>query len=243
MLAIHGIEQLAGHHGNEMGRYRELIGGDGVANLGNSEYRLLDVTNTKYVVSPGPLNGAPLKELYRGASSIVYEREGVLPRAYLVGRTQVVPDSAAVQTLLGGQFDYHTTAALPEPLPAGVQVQSDPQGSVQWTQPGTNSFTMRVQSDRPALLMVLDNYYPQWRATIDGQPAQILRANYTFRAVPMPAGQHDVVFTYSNDNLKFPALASAVILALLGLVGIVLPLLALLRARGSASTPASPSAA
>jgi hypothetical protein len=45
-LAIHGLEQLAGHHGNEMGRYRNLIGGDNAANLAPSDLRLANVTNT-----------------------------------------------------------------------------------------------------------------------------------------------------------------------------------------------------
>jgi hypothetical protein len=230
-LAIHGIEQTAGHHGNEIGRYRELVGGDGMANLSSSDYRVLDVTNTKYVLSPGPLQGAPLKEIGRGTRHIVYENERALPRAYLVGRTVVVPDSLGVPTLLGGAFDYRTTAALSEPLPAGVQVQPDPQGSVQWTQRGVNAYTLRVQTDRPALLMVLDNYYPQWHATVDGQRAQIVRANYTFRAVPVPAGQHDVVFHYTADNLRWPAIISALAIALLGFLGIIRPLIGRLRAR------------
>jgi hypothetical protein len=235
-LAIHGVEQLAGHHGNEIGRYRELIGGDGVGTLTASDYRLLDLTNTKYVLSPGPLQGAPLKEIGRGSRHIIYEREGALPRAYLVGRAVVVPDSLGVQTLLGGTFDYRTIAALSEPLPASVQIQPDPQGTVQWVERGTNAFTLRVQTDRPALLMLLDNYYPQWHATVDGQPVQIVRANYTFRALPVPAGQHDVVFRYAADNLRMPAFVSALTLALLGLLGIVWPLIARLRTR--APTPA-----
>jgi hypothetical protein len=237
MLAIHGIEQIGGHHGNEIGRYRELIGGDGLATLSPSEYRVLDVTNTKYVLSPGPLQGAPLKEIARGSRHIIYEREGALPRAYLVGQAVVVPDSIAVQTLLGGTFDYHRTAALAEPLPGNIPLQPDPQGSVQWVERGAHSFTLRVQTDRPALLMLLDNYYPQWHASIDGQRAQIVRANYTFRAVPVPAGQHDVVFYYPGDNLRMPALVSAVTLLVLGFLGIVWPLLK--SVRRSAPAPAA----
>jgi hypothetical protein len=230
-LAIHGIEQTAGHHGNEIGRYRELIGGDNMANLSSSDFRVLNVTNTKYVLSPGPLQGAPLKEIGRGTRHIIYENEGALPRAYLVGRTVVVPDSLGVPNLLGGAFDYRTTAALSEPLAAGVQVQPNPQGSVQWVQRGVNAYTLRVQTDRPALLMVLDNYYPQWQATVDGQRAEIVRANYTFRAVPVTAGQHDVVFRYAADNLRWPAFISAIAIALLGFLGILRPLIARLRAR------------
>src|SRR5690606_12233780 len=63
LLAMHGLEQIGGHHGNEMGRYRALVGGDGLANFSQ---RLLDLTNTKYLVSPRPLGDAPgFTEVYR----------------------------------------------------------------------------------------------------------------------------------------------------------------------------------
>ena len=52
VLAIHGIEQMSGHHGNELGRYRELIGGDRPMRL-QQGLELFDVTNTMYVVAPG----------------------------------------------------------------------------------------------------------------------------------------------------------------------------------------------
>jgi membrane protein YfhO len=223
-LALHGIEQLAGHHGNEIGRYRSLVGGDTAENLGPSDLRLMDVTNTEFLASNALINDPRLQEVYRGNSYVVYRKSGVLPRAYLVGRTEIVPDSLAVQTLLGGRFNYNTTALLAEPLPAGIQIQPDPRGGVRSVERTANAFRLRVESDRPALLVVLDNYYPMWQATVDGRRVPIVRANYTFRAIPIGAGQHDVVFRYVPSNLHTPAIASAIMLLLLGLVGLGGPL-------------------
>jgi hypothetical protein len=235
-LALHGIEQLAGHHGNEIGRYRSLVGGDTAENLGPSDLRLMDVTNTEFLVT-NALTGDPrFQEVYRGNSYVVYRKNGVLPRAYLVGQTQVVADSLAVQTLLGGQFNYRTTALLAEPLPAGVAIQPDPRGGVQSIERTANAFRMRVEADRPSLLMVLDNYYPMWQATVDGRPVPILRANYTFRAIPISAGQHDVQFRYVPSNLRAPALASMALLLVLGLIGLSGPLAR--RFRRAAPVPA-----
>jgi hypothetical protein len=142
-----------------------------------------------------------------------------------------------VATLLGAGFDYRTTAALSEPLAGNVEIQPDPQGTVTWAERGPHQFTLRVQTDRPALLLLLDNFYPQWHATVDGQPVQVVRANYTFRAVPVPAGQHDVVFHYAADNLRMPALISALTLLLLGFLGIVWPLLKSVRRSAPAAAP------
>jgi hypothetical protein len=114
---------------------------------------------------------------------------------------------------------------LPEPLPAGIQVQADPQGSVQMIERGDAVFRLRVTTDRPALLMVLDNFYPMWRAEVDGQPVNVLRANYTFRAIPVSAGQHEVQFRYVPSNLRTPALTSALFLTMLALLGLGQPLI------------------
>jgi hypothetical protein len=229
-LAIHGIEQLAGHHGNEMGRYRELIGGPEPLNLGKN-LSLLDLTNTQYVLSPQPLELPGYTEVYRGSRSVVLRKADVLPRAYLVGRVEVVPDAQAVTRLLAKDFDYRSTAILPSGLPAGTQVQPNPQGSVQWVHRTANRQTLRVRTDRPALLMLLDNYYKSWHVHVDHRTAPLLRANYTFRAVPLSAGEHEVTFMYLPYALHTPAMISALTLIVLLLIAFGSPVVDRLRAR------------
>jgi hypothetical protein len=41
-----------------------------------------------------------------------------------------------------------------------------------------------------------DVWHPWWRATVDGQPSDILKANVLFRAVLVPPGKHVVRFTF-----------------------------------------------
>jgi len=69
------------------------------------------------------------------------------------------------------------------------------------------------------LLVLTENYFPAWRAQVDGAEAPVLRANYTFRAVPVPAGEHTVRFTYESDVLQASAIASLVLLLLLAGTG------------------------
>jgi uncharacterized membrane protein YfhO len=109
-------------------------------------------------------------------------------------------------------------------LPAGVQIQPDPQGTVTWTEREADRYTLRVSTDKPALLVISENYYPAWKASVDGQPTTILRANYTFRAIPLPAGQHEVRLFYESDSLRRSALVSAGLLALLLLASLTLVL-------------------
>lgn len=223
LLAIHGIEQLAGHHGNEIGRWRDLIGGEGPEqNMIRSDFRLLDLTNTVYLLSPAPVQlPAGFEEAYRAPDGqVVYRRTSALPRAFLVGDARVVADSLAVDTLLAPGFDFRTTATLSTPLPAGTQLRPGPKGEVRWTAPGVNEYTLEVTSDRPALLVVSENYHQAWHAEVDGRPAPVLRVDYTFRGVPVPAGTHRVRFFYHSSVLQATAYVSAVLVLLLFVVGI-----------------------
>jgi hypothetical protein len=223
VFAIHGIEQMAGHHGNEIGRYRELIGGDQPYNL-QQNLSLFDLTNTEYVTATPDMRLPGYAEVFRGSRSLVLRKADILPRAYLVGTVEVVPDSLAVRRLLAQDFDVRGTAVLERPLPANVEIRAAPQGRAQWLQRSANRQRIKVTSDRPALLVVLDNYYSAWQARIDGKATPILRANHTFRAVPIPAGEHEVTFTYNPGYLRGPAIASAVILVLLLVIAFGSPL-------------------
>ena len=68
-------------------------------------------------------------------------------------------------------------------------------------------------------------YYPHgWKVTIDGEPVEMLRANYTLRALPVPAGEHVVKFQFDptsirvTDTIAYIALAIMVLLAVWGVV-------------------------
>jgi hypothetical protein len=55
---------------------------------------------------------------------------------------------------------------------------------------------VKTESAVPALLVLSENHYPGWRASVDGQRAEIIRVNYNQRGVAVPAGKHFVTFVY-----------------------------------------------
>ena len=82
---------------------------------------------------------------------------------------------------------------------------------------------MRTAGDRPGLLVLSDAYYPGWRATVDGEAAPIYPTNVLFRGVPIPAGEHTVVFTYAPSGWLLGwglAAAGAVLLGGLGVLSV-----------------------
>ena len=46
------------------------------------------------------------------------------------------------------------------------------------------------------VLLLNDKHHPEWRVTIDGAPAKLLRANYLMRGVHLPKGKHTVEFQF-----------------------------------------------
>lgn len=77
-----------------------------------------------------------------------------------------------------------------------------------------------VAASSPTWLVLADTFYPGWEAALDGQQVTVRRANGAFRAVEVPAGRHEVAFTYRPLSLRVGAAISGAALAVwMGLVG------------------------
>ena len=84
------------------------------------------------------------------------------------------------------------TPIPPKRLPAASQST----GRAQVARSEKNRVVCRVNADSAGYLVLLDSYYPGWKATVDGRKAKILRANFAFRAVSVPGGDHTVEFRF-----------------------------------------------
>jgi hypothetical protein len=73
----------------------------------------------------------------------------------------------------------------------------------------------------PGLLILSDTYYPGWKVTVDGQPAQLLRTNYALRGVYLSTGKHQVVFRFAPHSLQLGLVSTGTTL----FVGLILLLL------------------
>jgi uncharacterized membrane protein YfhO len=76
-----------------------------------------------------------------------------------------------------------------------------------------NRVDIDVDASAPAYLILSDTYYPGWKASIDGSPAQIFQANGSMRAVKVPAGRHVVSFLFAPRSLRISLYVSAGALA------------------------------
>ena len=216
--ALYSIELAGGHHPNDLQRYREVIGMRG----GGQPENLLNVPqisqllNVRYLLWPEAQFGGPPQEGLQPLASTrlqdgriysaVYPWNG-LPRARLVSGVTVVEEAETVDYMTRPSFDPTTEVVLHEPLaqplPAGPA-----QGTVTWVAQENNRLELSVQSDRDALLVVADNWFPAWKATVNGQGAEIYRAYHTLRAVRVPAGQSRVEMSFDAGSLRTGLLLS-----------------------------------
>jgi uncharacterized membrane protein YfhO len=72
-----------------------------------------------------------------------------------------------------------------------------------------------VQSDGGGRFVLLEQFFPGWSATIDGQAVRTERWNGAFQAIVIPAGRHRVVFSFIPPRLQLGAGVSLIALALL----------------------------
>jgi uncharacterized membrane protein YfhO len=75
---------------------------------------------------------------------------------------------------------------------------------------------VRTRSAAPALLMLSEITYPAWEATVDGVGAPVLVADHALRAVPVPAGEHEVTLRYDSWTLDLGIAITALAYLALG---------------------------
>jgi hypothetical protein len=158
----------------------------------------------------------------------IYQNLQTLPRAYVTGDVAVADDDAAVLAALADpSFEPAGQVVLlaEELAAAGLLEQAErldsPAGgaAVQVVSYQPERVALDVALDAPGVLVLADTWYPGWQATVDGENAALLRANYLFRAVLLPAGQHRVLFEYRPASLSRGAgMSFAAVMALLGAV-------------------------
>jgi hypothetical protein len=183
---------------------------------------LFDLLATRFVVIDaeraeglGWPSGPALALAWEHDGQRVYENREAMPRAFYVPRAKVLGDGAAVlEALASGREDPRRTALLEGPTQA-VLGTPDGTGSAEIVDDLSEVLTVRVRASAPGYLFVADQYEPGWRATVDGRPAPIARANFAFRLVDVPAGASRVEFRYRQRGLSLGAAVSAGALAML----------------------------
>ncbi|MDP4199233.1 MAG: YfhO family protein [Bacteroidota bacterium] len=218
-LVSYGLQTAGGYHAAKMREIQDVV--DETGNMqGNGIFNpfMWNLLNTKYIIAPGLISDDQAR--FRGAFQsreqpvtteqgkppqpiIVWENPQALPRAFFAYRYEVKPKLDILHAMHDGSFNPRDVLYFfdtPKDMPQLSTAPIDSSETVTSMQYHNEDVSFRTHTNGNRLLFMSDAWYPDWSATIDGKPTPIWRANYAFRAIAVPAGQHDVKFTYYDPQ-------------------------------------------
>jgi hypothetical protein len=147
----------------------------------------------------------------------IYKNLDALPRAFVVHQAEVISDDdQAIARMRDPAFELAQTIILAD----GEPLAGEGHATAEIVQYAPEEIVVDARSDAPGYLLLTDTFYPGWRASVDGGPAEILRADVAFRALRLEPGAHRVEFRYQPALLRWGGWisAGALLLLLCGLV-------------------------
>lgn len=221
------LEFISLMNGNKIGNYSRTVAELKISKnpedfiIDTTQRKLINLLGVKYlivekdkvsVLEKGNYIKVFSEESEKGFA--VLENPEVLKRAFLVSDFETYQtkntknminnysqDSLDISSkILSPSFDYKNKIIIEGSK--SIFIIKSSEGTADITTYRSNEVLINTRSETPKLLFLSDNYYSGWKATIDGQKTDIIKANYTFRAVYLNEGTHIVRFYYDSDIYK-----------------------------------------
>ena len=194
----------------------------------NSRLKLLDLLGIAYILSSTndphsdkTFSADRFLEVYSDGVWRVHQNKKSLPRAFLASSYKVFKNNEEFEkAFFSDDFDPGKTILLEEP-PIDFTPGKVENGTAKIIDYKPNKVTIQSHAKNKALLFLSDTYFPGWEASVDNTNVPIYRANYSFRAVTVPAGLHNVVFSYHPSSFSFGLKTSILCIVLLLVLGLV----------------------
>ena len=206
----HALEHTLGYNPVRLSHYDRAVGaGDHVGVPEQKGFsplfpsyrsRLADLLGLRFIASSAPLEkidpawkDTDLALVAKTADAFVYENTRALPRVLFARAAKAADFEQLLQTGAWPDFDPAETVLL-ESAPAG-DAERGP-GSARILAYRHSEILIEADSPSGGYVVLNDTWHPWWFATIDGAPAEIVKANVVFRAVRVPAGKHTLRMTF-----------------------------------------------
>ena len=180
----------------EMGALQQdIISTQGTLDSVNADgYKVLNMLNPKWIIMPAQGGTVPVENPY------------AMGNAWFVDNIRFANNADEEIDALS-TMNLHNEAVADkkyEPVLQGFIVSAaDSASTIRLADYDSNFITYAVDAKKDELAVFSEIYYPKgWKITIDGKPANMLRANYTLRALPIPAGKHTVEFRFDPTSIK-----------------------------------------
>ena len=224
-------KSIGGYHAAKLRRYQEMIeqyispemqqlfgavseaGGDMTQVKGDSICPVLNMLNTRYFIFP-----------LEGGQTVPIQNPYAYGNAWFVDKLDYVAN-ANEEIAAVGKIDLRHQAVADAKFKEvlGEAVVQDTASFVTITSYEPNRLTYDVNSDKGGVLVFSEIYYPEWTATVDGEPVEIGRVDYLLRAIQIKPGKHQVELAFfpksvrTTETIAYVALA-LLVLTLLGII-------------------------
>ncbi len=209
---------IGGYHAAKLTRYNDLL--DHQISKGNMG--VINMLNTKYFLSGEQ-----------------YERNpGALGNAWFVDTISYVADADSEMAALDS-LDTATAAVADAKFreTLGNAIPKSLGDTIYETSYAPNALTYSVNSAKGGIAVFSEIYFPWgWTATVDGKETQIGRVNYTLRALRVPAGRHEIRFSFDPKSVRVTnniSIASVSVIYILCAISLLLLALPVIRKRKS----------
>ena len=190
-----------------------------------SRLKVLDLLGVKYVLDRKE-NASTEKTFPQDRFSLVFEQDGwkvfenkkALPRIFLASDYKVVGSRDQFEkTFFESNFDPLKTIILEQDIKEKL---SDPNHltKVQLLSYKPNEIKISTSTEGNHLLFLSDTYFPGWKAYVDRSETKVYKANYSFRAILVPAGTHEITYAYKPESFSLGLKITIISIALLIIV-------------------------
>ena len=173
---------------------------------------LLAMLNVKYIFLPWVQNKGGLALVNDGYIKL-HLNKGYLQRFYLVPEFKTMPHTEILDYISSKDFKPVKEVVLADAGSIsyfGKEEKIKGADTVVVKQYSINRIELETTSSKPVWLVAGEVFYPGWKAKVDGEKAEIYKANYVLRAVPVNSGRHTLVMEYDPWTFRLGALITLV---------------------------------
>jgi hypothetical protein len=181
-------KSLGGYHGAKLRRYQELF--EHQMNKQNPNFGIYNMLNTKYFITAD-----------QQGNKVAQQNPDAFGHAWFVNEYKIVPNADAEMAALDS-LKPKQTAVIDQRFAdklKGLTLQADSTDKISLITYKPNELVYESNSKNEGLAVFSEIYYNvrnEWKVTIDGKPADLLRADYVLRALRIPAGKHTIQFRF-----------------------------------------------
>ena len=230
-------KSVGGYHPAKLRRYQEMIehhispemqaaykaiatAGGEMDSVDANKFRILNMLNTKYFIFPAGQQ--------RQTVPILNLNPHAYGNAWFVNKVQYVNNANEEIDALDSIIPTETAvvdARFKDVLKGATESYKDSLSSIRLTSYAPNRLTYETNNAQDGIAVFSEIYYPDgWHVTIDGQPAELARADYILRTMYVPAGQHTIEMRFDPTSLHVTEGIAYGALALL-VIGIIVAVL------------------